>query len=44
MLDNVDVAIEVDADGVHIGQDDDEIIEVRRNLEVIKSLEFQLII
>lgn len=30
--DHVDVALEVDADGVHVGQDDDELTEARRQL------------
>lgn len=39
--DNVDLALEIDADGVHVGQDDMEAGEVRKDLERIRSSEFR---
>ena len=42
--DDIGLAIALDADGVHIGQDDEPIKEVRKRLAAIKSLEFLYIV
>lgn len=38
--DNADIAIEADAERVHIGQDDANLYDVRKNLEMIKLSEY----
>lgn len=37
--DSVEIAIEADADGVHLGQEDMGVLEARKNLEKIKLSE-----